>query len=499
MTLREQIFLKDETIWSQDKAVQLLIANRLGWLDATDFSRQNISLLNSLQQRVVAAGFKKIVLLGMGGSSLAAEVLRDLLPKDIDKTASFELCILDGTCPDQIQAVQLELKLIETLFIVASKSGSTIETRLLFDFFYHLVKQRVGDEKVGAHFVAITDKDSTLENIANEKRFFDCFINPSNIGGRYSALSFFGLIPAVLLGWHVEKLLDSADKAIYADKHTDGLGIQLGEWLAKDYRKPIDILHFRIEDDRLNTLFLWIEQLVAESLGKQGEGMLLVDSSHRNLVQSDNAKTIEIGFGQENKAYFEQSYATISIVDEYELAAQFFHWEFATAYVAAKIGINPFDEPNVSEAKQKTSELLEQTGKNTLPTPKLSFSAMLEKINDSQCQYLGLLIYANPDSSNIQQAKHIQKRLTDKINVPITINFGPRYLHSVGQLHKGGKQHGAFWVIVQHPKFEIDIPEQDFGFSELFLAQALGDFQILSSKGLLAEIYAVEELTDITI
>jgi transaldolase/glucose-6-phosphate isomerase len=499
MNLHEQIFLKDQTLWSKDLAVQKLIANRLGWLDAPQFSREKLPLLTTIRQRVLDAGFNQVVLLGMGGSSLAPEVFNELLPNSI--TQELSLIVLDGTCPGQIATVESQVELSKTLFIVASKSGGTVETRYLFDYFYNAVSDSYSAfsiEEVGTHFIAITDSGSVLAHIADERKFFECFINPTDIGGRYSALSYFGLVPAALLGWDIEKLLDRADAAISANKEGNGWGVKLGEWLSQDYHKPIDILLFSINSSKLNALFMWIEQLVAESLGKQGEGILLVNIGSEDYSLSSNAKLIEIIFDAEKLSDFsQQNSARICLKDEYDMAEQFFHWEFATAIAAAKIGINPFDEPNVSEAKQKTSELLMQSGHVQIPGSELAIKRFLQELKGSE--YLGLLVYAEANEENFAEVQRIKEDIEKYIDIPITINYGPRYLHSVGQLHKGGKQHGAFLVFVETPKVTLLIPTQDFGFDKLFRAQALGDFEILRGKGLPAEIYTVDNLEEVKI
>lgn len=499
MNLHEKIFSKDQTLWSKDEAVQKRIAHRLGWLDAIQFSREQLPILTTIRQRVINAGFNQVVLLGMGGSSLAPEVFNQLLPPCADKQLS--LIVLDGTCPAQIATIKSQINLNKTLFIVASKSGGTVETRYLFDYFYDAVSNLSNSitlEQVGSHFIAITDLSSALAKLSEERKFFDCFINPSNIGGRYSSLSYFGLVPAALLGWDIEKLLNRADAAVTANKQGNSWGIELGEWLSRDYKKPIDILYFSIKNAKLNALFMWIEQLVAESLGKQGEGMLLVNVGCEKRALPCNAKSIEITFKDDKKNDFsEQDSALISLQDEYDIAEHFFHWKFATSIIAAKIGINPFDEPNVSEAKRKTSELLEQSEPVEIPSSKRIIKDFLQELKSSE--YLGLLVYAEAKNENFIEMQRIKEAVGKYIDIPITVNYGPRYLHSVGQLHKGGKQHGAFLVLVETPVEKLQIPTQKFGFNELFRSQALGDFQILREKGLPAEIYTVNSLKDVKI
>ncbi len=494
--IHEQIFSKSVELWSNQPGTQKAIQNRLGWLNAPDFSRQNITSLLQLQAKVVEGGFQQVVLLGMGGSSLAPEVFNrftTFLP--LEKQTGLHLIVLDGTCPAQIQKVRSQIDLPKTLFIVASKSGGTVETRFLFDYFFAEVSEY--SEQPGQHFLAITDSNSALEKLAKQENFFSCFINPSDIGGRYSALSFFGLVPAALLGWDIEKLLDRADAAIRDSQRGKGLGLKLGKWLLEGYNKPTDIVFFDFQGPELAALFMWIEQLVAESLGKRGEGLFLSQSKNGNKKLADNAKCLEISINHLGECGFDDEHASIHLIDEYDIAAHFFHWEFATAIAAAGIGINPFDEPNVAEAKQKTSELLTHAAPVKVPESQSSIQEFLSSLGQSQ--YLALLVYAEDCEANVAQMQRIKSDIEKHIDIPVTINIGPRYLHSVGQLHKGGKQHGAFLVLLDMPKAIIPIPGQSFGFDKLFCAQALGDFQILTEKGLPTEFITVDSLNDLVV
>lgn len=496
MNIHERIFSKSVSLWTKQPGTQNAIRNRLGWLDAPTFSRKHIRALNNFKQQVIESDFKQVVLLGMGGSSLAPEVFNrfiDYLP-DNEKT-HIKLSVLDGTCPAQIQSLRESITITETLFIVASKSGGTVETRFLYDYFYAEVADK--SNAPGSQFVAITDAGSALEKVAKQESFFASFINPSDIGGRYSALSFFGLVPAVILGWDIKTLLDRADLAVKENKTAEGLGTQLGEWLVKGYEKPTDILYFTLQRPELQALFMWIEQLVAESLGKRGEGVFLAQTPNCESLFSENSKCVQLGFGEEAFNFNKQDNAVLNLLDEYDIAAQFFHWEFATAIAAAHIGINPFDEPNVAEAKQKTSQLLSQPEAIELPKYHRSVKEFLSSL--AQSEYLALLVYARDCSKNEQEINRIKSAIEQKIDLPVTINFGPRYLHSVGQLHKGGKQHGAFLLLLESPNETIDIPGQSFGFDKLFCAQALGDFQILREKGLPIEFMTVDSLENIEV
>lgn len=487
MQIYEHLFNRNAALWSDDQNVQTSIANRLGWLQAPEFSRKNITLMTELVHCVRQENYRHIILLGMGGSSLAAEVFKQLLPKN---SSDLNMTILDSTCPETIYNLTNNLILSETLFIVASKSGGTLETRNLFNYFYGLVSEH--SKNPGKHFLAITDQGSELAEIAQQQGFLDCFINPSDIGGRYSALSYFGLIPAALLGWDIEILVTRAEKAYSQNQQGNGLGVELGDWLAADYQTPIHTLNFKIADNKLKILFLWIEQLVAESLGKQQQGILpLLESK----IARSSMKTIALSFGTEKNNLGQLDKATVFLKDEYDIAAQFFHWELATAIAAAKIGVNPFDEPNVTEAKQKTAELLANTDKITTPSRNTNLKQFINSL--AECEYLALLVYMDSNESNLTAIQHLQSKLEQQLKIPVTINFGPRYLHSVGQLHKGGKQHGAFVIVTTPSEKQINIPDKLYSFNQLFLAQAIGDWQSLQVKKLPAEFLLVNHLNEI--
>lgn len=486
MQIHTKIFSKDATLWGQAPAVQEKISNRLGWLDAPAFTRKNLNVLNQLTEKVINAGFKHVVLLGMGGSSLASEVFKQLLPHE-EKRLSMD--VLDNTNPKVINSLLSELIIKDTLFIVATKSGTTLETRCLFDFFYNEVKKETNNP--GHHFIAITDPDSELEALSIELDFFQCLLNPADIGGRYSALSYFGMLPAALLGWNVEKLTQRAESALKNNQEGTGLGFQLGTWLSNVYDNPTHVLNFVIEDEKLRTFFLWIEQLVAESVGKQGHGVL---PALHTIATAESTQSVGLSFSKEADQFNDDS-AEIYLTDHYDIAAQFFHWEIATVVLAEHIQINPFDEPNVTEAKQKTAALLLEEKPIVIPQMDQVMEDFLKNI--PQSEYIGLLVYTDNNEKSTVDVQQIKQQIEYKYNLPVTVNMGPRYLHSVGQLHKGGKQHGAFLVLLDKPGIKVLIPEQDYSFKQLFYAQALGDWQILQEKGLPAAIYEVNSLNEL--
>ena len=250
---------------------------------------------------------------------------------------------------------------------------------------------------------------------------------------------------------------------------------------------------------------MWIEQLVAESLGKRGEGLFLVPTEpftqqftqKGELGFQENSKCLDLKIGEFTSNFDDKRKATVCLKDEYDIAAQFFHWEMATAVAAAHIGINPFDEPNVAEAKQKTSELLSQSEAIELPKQQHSIQQFLSSL--AQSEYLALLVYAEDCDENAEEIAKIKSAIEKQIDLPVTVNYGPRYLHSVGQIHKGGKQHGAFLLLLDLPDHLMPIPGKNFGFDKLFCAQALGDFQILREKGLPTEFITIKDWQDIDI
>lgn len=270
MSTVARIFAEDVSVWTDDAAVGEKIANRLGWLNAVEFARQHQTSLQTLVDDIGEQGFTHVLLLGMGGSCLAAEVFDRLRPAD---TAGLPLVVLDSTCPEQVLAAQQQVTLETTLVLVASKSGGTLETRLLCQYFLTQI-QALSGKQAGRQFIAITDQGSQLQALAEEAGFLHCLLNPADIGGRFSALSYFGLLPAALAGWSLEQLLQRAEQAVIDCREETGLGVQLGQWLLAGYAdKRIDKLLLQVPDS-LRPLVGWIEQLVAESLGKLGQGML---------------------------------------------------------------------------------------------------------------------------------------------------------------------------------------------------------------------------------
>ena len=389
-----------------------------------------------------AAGhFDSFVLLGMGGSSLAPEVLRRAFRAD-----GFH--VLDTTHPAAIRRLERELDLERTLFLVSSKSGSTLETRSHADYFW----ERSGGQ--GAHFAAITDPGSELERLATERGFRATFPGEPEIGGRYSALSLFGIVPAALMGVDLERFLDRADEMTEALHLEEGNpGLELGLALGEGWRAGRDKVCI---DDDPSGFGLWAEQLIAESTGKEGKG--LVPAPGESPDGPDRQR------------------GEVRLPDPYELAQEFLRWELATAVAGHVLGINPFDQPDVQAAKDKTNEVL-AAGEPDL-SPRGSLDELLAGAREGD--YVSIQAFVDPAREDELAPLVARARETGCV---VTSGLGPRYLHSTGQLHKGGPNTGLFVQVVDDVGEEIGIPDRDFGFGRLIGAQAAGDLAALEERG----------------
>ena len=468
--------------WTSDPQVQKKIAMRLGWLDAPSIMRPHVPRLQTLAAAVKADGFMDVVLLGMGGSSLAPEVIRAV----IGVAPGFpRFHVLDSIDPDEIR---LTIRRPETtLFIVASKSGSTIEVSSLAAEAERLVRES-GVVSTSSHFIAITDEGSPLHQQALNRKFRDLFLNPADIGGRYSALSFFGLVPAALMGVDITALLASADAMAALSRNDDpqqNPAVMLGAAMAAGALAGRDKLTLRLPAT-LEPLALWVEQLVAESTGKNGKGIVPV------LAPRDDSS------GQDRLD------VSVDSVHDAALGGAFFQWEIATAAAGFLLGINPFDEPNVQQAKDATRALLagfQSDGQLPIPTPHASFdgvdvtfsAAARERMRHGgpaefasllqPGDYCGLLAYLpSRDARFAEVLYQAQSAVTARSGCVTTIGYGPRYLHSTGQLHKGGPNTGLFIVVTTPSDSDRPIPGESYSFGILEQAQGLGDFQSLDRE-----------------
>lgn len=507
----ERIWQRDPSLWSDDPAVQAAIANRLGWLDVPAAMLGEIETFTALQEDIRGAQFERALLLGMGGSSLAPEVFQHTFGNQIGFP---ELVVVDTTDPDAIARITQELDLERTLFIVSSKSGTTVETLSLYRYFHKLMVDRLGAAEAGRHFIAITDPGTPLAAIAAEQGFRHTFLNPPEIGGRYSALSYFGLVPAAVIGLDVRELLERVGPMAERLKQpgADNPGLWLGAALGGLALAGHDKLTFVFEP-ALERLADWLEQLVAESTGKEGTGIIPV--AHEPLASAGDygADRVFVGLDlvpqphPQTDAVLEaletagQPVIRLRMRDQWDLGAEFLRWEFATAVAGAVLGINPFDEPNVQESKDNTKRLLEEfrkrgglpepppeaseDGVSVVGTPAATVGEAVTRFVDQVRvgDYVAIMVFLDPTPEVEAPLREIRDLLRDRLGVATTVGYGPRFLHSTGQLYKGGPANGAFIQIVAAPQHDLPIPEEGYTFGTLFRAQALGDFEALRRRG----------------
>lgn len=493
----ERIWDHDHTVWQPDPTE---ISNRLGWLDIAERMRLVIPELIDLTNDLRTEGFDHAVLLGMGGSSLAPEVFRKTFGQ---KTGYLDLSVLDSTDPAAIIKLGKSLDLAHTIFIVSTKSGGTTETLSFFKHFYNRLGDVVGNEKAGRQFIAITDPDSSLVELAHMYHFRATFLNDANIGGRYSALSYFGLLPAALVGVDLDKLLDRAismSAICRAEENPAGLlGVILGE-LAKAGRDKVTFFL----SPQIKSFGDWVEQLIAESTGKSGTGILPVvgEPLGPSIVYGSDRLFVDLNLGDEgsnatslqNLADAGHPVLTLHLQDVYDLGGQFFLWEFATAVAGYRLGIHPFDQPNVEAAKILARKMISEFAKKgALPAThfsELNPTAMDNFLNsDTPDAYIAIQAYVEPGSAMDQALLEFRLKLRDRTRMATTVGYGPRFLHSTGQLHKGDAGKGLFIQFLSHAVQDVIIPNEagqsggGLTFGTLKTAQALGDQQALLEAG----------------
>ncbi len=451
---------RDGTLWAPEGTPE--VTDRLGWLDIADRLRSETDGLRAFADEVRGDGYTDAVLLGMGGSSLAPEVLwRSFGPAD----GYLRLHVLDSTHPDQVEAVAGAIDLERTLFIVSSKSGGTIETLSQFEHFH----SRQPD---GGHFVAVTDPGTKLEDLAREHGFRRVFAGDPEIGGRYSALSMFGLVPAALIGADLDALLDGA---IGADRDEAlRLGCAMGE-LALAGR---DKLTF-VAEAPLSSFGLWVEHLIAESTVMVGRGIVPIAVVPLGDPASFGVDRVFAHIGGDALDMGEHPVFELPANGAADLGRLFFHFEYATAVAGWVLGINPFDQPNVQEAKDNTQRVLQEGSPDLDPG---DLDALLDGIVPPRyVAFMAYLPYSDAVETGIAR---LRERLVREHGVATTFGYGPRFLHSTGQLHKGGPPTGAFVQIVDEPSTDVEIPGEPYTFATLIRAQADGDLQTLRSHGL---------------
>lgn len=517
----QRLFNKDPYLWTEDKATAELIYNRLGWLESVQDYQSKIDELEGFAQEIVKAKYKHAILLGMGGSSLCPDVSAQTSGS---KKGYPELFVLDNTSPEAIRNVEGKIELGKTLFIVSSKSGTTTETLCFYRYFYEKLTQFVGD-KAGEHFIAITDPGTPLETETVNNNFRRVFKNRSDIGGRYSAISYFGLVPMTLIGMDIKSLLDNAHREQLSCgpfiPSKGNPGITLGALLGVYARRGRDKVTFVVSES-IHSFGYWVEQLIAESTGKLGKGLVPVESEPLGSpgVYGNDRIFVHIYLSGDKDSANKAKLAAlekaghpvvrIELNNKLDLGGEYFRWEIATATAGLIIGENPFDEPNVAESKKNTNDMLGIQGKGKFyfvgssllkknelilyydPSSEWlvkgntkSFDSFLKAFLEliKPGDYVAMLSYMlrTPERDKLLQS--IRTTMRNRFRVATTLGYGPRYLHSTGQLHKGGPNNGVFIIFTTDMGDDIPIPGEKFTFGTLQRAQAQGDFKSLVSKG----------------
>jgi glucose-6-phosphate isomerase len=485
-----RIWEGDHTLWQDDPTE---VADRLGWLHVPTAMRAQVPMLLDVVEGCRADGLERAVVLGMGGSSLFPEVLARTFGSRPDR---LDLAVLDTTDPAAIARVADDWPPARTLFLAASKSGSTIETRSHLEHFWALL----GDP---GHFVVTTDPGSALGALARERGFRHVFESPPDIGGRYSALSPFGLVPAALAGVSVDGLLDGAEGLVPAlrGEGPDNPGLRLGAAMAAAARAGRDKLTL-VLDHRIGSFGLWVEQLIAESTGKHGTGVVPVTGEplagpdaygdDRLFVAvgdvGDDAAEALAALAAAGHPVIAVSFGGGDLV--VDLGAQVLLWEFATAVAGAALGINPFDQPDVAAAKAATQKVLDSGSvPDIAPEP---LAGVLAQVRPGD--YVSIQAYVEPGGGDVDGIERARVAIRDRYRVATTVGLGPRFLHSTGQLHKGGPPTGVFIQVVGDDDVDVDIPGAPYGFSTLKRAQAAGDLETLRDRGLRAGRVSLDEL-----
>lgn len=515
----KRLFEVDSTLWTDDPAGQAEIKKRSDWLNAPWVKAESIADFEHLRKHCQSVGITHALLLGMGGSSLAPEVMR--LVNGVTENqgiVGLDLAILDSTDPGQVKAALDRSPVEKTLYIVSSKSGGTAEVNAFFDFFWKKSEEKLG-KKAGEHFIAITDPGTTLEKLAGEKDFWHVYLGNPQVGGRNSALTSFGLIPAALIGMDVAELLENArnlaDQCVPEVPLGANPGAVLGVILGAVWKEGKNKLTI-LADPKWDVFSSWMEQLIAESSGKQGKGIVPLaqepyvkagdysdDRLFVYLRSTGDVDTLAAELRASGQAVVE-----LDVKGAYDLAGQFYLWEVATAIACIVIGVNSFDQPDVQDNKTRTLDKISsfrETGKLAEKTPIItlkngkvfgaeifasikadSFYNVIEQFLDKVVKkgdYIAINAYLPRNEQTIMQLTELRKQLLQKYKHATTLGFGPRFLHSTGQLHKGGPDSGVFIQITADPMQDLEIPEEGISFGTLERAQAAGDFEALEARG----------------
>ncbi|MBA4318268.1 MAG: glucose-6-phosphate isomerase [Flavobacterium sp.] len=507
----ERIWKKDYTVWSDNPAE---ISNRLGWLDSPAEMNNSIKEVTAFVDEIRNSGFENVLLMGMGGSSLAPEVFSNIFGT---AEGYLNLYVLDSTHPDNIQEYIDKLNPSKTLYIVSTKSGGTIETISFMKFYYTHVAGVIGKEYAGRHFTAITDPGSGLEDYAKKLGFRKIFLNNPDIGGRFSALSMFGLVPAALIGVDIEKILNDVYLMIKESKEEIKLNTsaKIGAYIGTLAESGIDKLTFIISESLLS-FGVWVEQLIAESTGKTGKGILPIEREKIAPPDKYNKDRIFVYLRTKNETLYQNEIGElekegfpiirIELENIYELGAELFRWEFATAVTGYILNVQPFDQPDVESAKILAREMIkayQMEGK--LPELKFTLSEdgievvsdiyapdlrnclnqFLVEYLDAQKGYVSIQAYVKYEEDLLLALQVLRNKIQEKHFTATTIGLGPRFLHSTGQLHKGDSGNGIFIQLFAGGNSDLAIPDEPlsadstFTFGTLVHAQSLGDRQAL--------------------
>lgn len=511
----ERIWKKDHTVWRNDRTE---ISNRLGWLDCIDVTRKSFNEINSFVDEIKTAGFTHALLMGMGGSSLAPEVFR--LTFGV-KEGYLDLSVLDSTHPEAVKELSDKINPYKTLFIVSTKSGGTVETISFLKYFYTKTVKKIGKKNAGNRFVAITDPGSGLETMAKDLNFRKIFLNDPDIGGRFSALSLFGAVPAALIGVNLIKFFENAEEMVYECKLKEvfmNSGAMIGAIIGTLANEGIDKLTI-LSSPQVSYFGAWLEQLIAESTGKDGKGILPVDLEPISSIENISGDRVFVHLNLESdssndamiNAFKKSDFPFIEIDsnDDYNLAREFFRWEFATAIAGYILGVQPFDQPNVESAKIEAKEMIkkyQQKGELPKLLPSLEMDNVkvfgnLQSKNISEAintfvalaekgkSYISIQAYLKPTEKTWEALQILRSKVLSKYEVATTLGYGPRFLHSTGQLHKGDGRNGLFIQLVDVGANDLSIPlnagdeKSEITFGTLINAQSLGDRQALMDNG----------------
>ena len=491
-----RIWRKDYTVWKPEPEG---ISDRLGWLTVTDMMREQVPSFEALAREVREAGFQNVLLLGMGGSSLGPEVLGQTFGS---AEGYPNLIVLEaGACivPARVQEVTAAIEPLDTLLILSSKSGTTIEPLSIFDYFSSLIESAMDKGEIGGNFVAITDPETPLAALAEEAGFSHLFLNPVDIGGRYSVLSCFGMVPAATIGADIATLLDRAERMREGSMSCvpvhENQAAWLGACIATLALRGRDKLTL-VTSPAISSFGLWVEQLLAESTGKDGKGIIPVVGEpltepadygddrlfvYLRLRDDDNSAT---DTAIERLKSAGQPTLTIEMRDKYDLGAEFFRWEFATAVAGAVLGIHPFNQPDVQSAKDATQRVLQEYATSG-QLPQLQTTGSLGELlaQAEKGKYLAIMAYVCQTPEIDKALTELRRIIVERYHIATTLGYGPRFLHSSGQLHKGGPNTGLYLQITADHESDLPIPGKPYTFGVVADAQVLGDFQSLQSLG----------------